>query len=1373
MGTVVGDVNNDGYDEIICSGNSRTVAIKGTGQLRWEDQLLWNVTTPGVANTTQPQMADMDNDGTLEIVVPILGPPAGFHILDGRDGSIEQTVIPNPWGGRADNGPVIADTDGDGYPVLFWGSMTFVEVTDESNSTGRLVSYKYNMGGTPRYRELRRVKLWHPCSGGLTLADADHDGQFELYMGDRDMYMGATTDRGYGGGVVSYWASNLTERWRRPDAMVSSHKPMLADVTGDNVLDVIVTLQRGGLAILNSKDGSPIRFVQTVVSSNGKRVSGHYQSSVYDIDHDGNLEILMADGDHDITHDLVVWDLIDWREDARVPSSILNSSYPYTYPGFTGVGQMLLGPQEGDVTGDGVMDIVATNYTNLFVFDGSHNPGSDATYPVYWMSENLTSRDDARTGDFDEARAEALIYPVMKDIDSDGYVEIVVVSQGSRVYVFGTHAIERSTPRAEVQFYSEMRLGAAEYVPPPTRSQVPIVSAPSPNDWAKLVPVNTSQLSFNLTEYDTSTLMSYTVTTNPNIGWGTGTDLGNGKNVVNVGGLQYSTTYTWHLTVVAGTRSTDKTYTFTTEPVPTANTPPTQGVPLIRNSGSDLVARNQSTYDHDGDAVTNIYRWMRNGASTTNLLMPFDTRSQLIVKDYSGYGNNGMIHGDVSWVSDGAVGGAYEFNSGYIEIRDSKTLDGNYTWSEMSAEAWVYLSEGQTDTRILFKQPVYELGIKSSKFFATVWTPQVDYKNDTVATFAQVFSGQLQTGRWYHVAFTYRSGSEGLRLYVDGHRVASTPHSGYIQRSVQPLYIGWFSYFKGIIDEVQIYPKRLTAEQILQDYQQSRYGLSTTSTIVSEEMQSGDTWICHVIPNDGLADGINPIDDVTPPETTDNFDSLWHNNDFTIMLAALDAPENRTGVWRTYYILNGGTPTVLGNDYLVYVTTEGVNNTLEYWSVDIAGNEEIPHNILAGIKLDKTPPQGSFTINNEAGYANSTSVNLSLNASDALTGVNQVRYGNDGVWDIEEWELYLTTKAWEMTSGDGGKTIYCQVRDGANNTKTLQATIVLDTALPRGSIVINAVDQMYTTKPTVTLHLTYSDATSGVDTVRYRDTGTSVWGVWEAPSSSKAWILGVGDGNRTVEYQIRDKAGLISIVYTDSIILDTAGPTGSVVINNGVAGTNGTGVALSIDASDLGTGVAKMRLSNDNVTFTQWESFNGSKPWILLGGDGIKTVYVQFMDKAGFSSAIYGDTIIIDTVMPTANVGANQTVWQHTIVTFNASGSTDDRGIGSYTWTFVDGSMKILSGMKPQYRFSNPGTYNVILSVKDIVGNTATQGFTVTVEKSFWPYPLEGGNSPTNVLMRVVMPLAVAGVAVTVATGLFVKRRSSQRRSSLSPEPTD
>ncbi|MEM2560015.1 MAG: hypothetical protein QXD53_04405 [Candidatus Bathyarchaeia archaeon] len=37
------------------------------------------------------------------------------------------------------------------------------------------------------------------------------------------------------------------------------------------------------------------------------------------------------------------------------------------------------------------------------------------------------------------------------------------------------------------------------------------------------------------------------------------------------------------------------------------------------------------------------------------------------------------------------------------------------------------------------------------------------------------------------------------------------------------------------------------------------------------------------------------------------------------------------------------------------MSLEGANNTLEYWSVDDAGNEE-PHKFLNEIKLDKSAP---------------------------------------------------------------------------------------------------------------------------------------------------------------------------------------------------------------------------------------------------------------------------------------------------------------------------------------------------------------------------------------------------------------------------------
>ena len=80
--------------------------------------------------------------------------------------------------------------------------------------------------------------------------------------------------------------------------------------------------------------------------------------------------------------------------------------------------------------------------------------------------------------------------------------------------------------------------------------------------------------------------------------------------------------------------------------------------------------------------------------------------------------------------------------------------------------------------------------------------------------------------------------------------------SGKIQASgSEPLYIGWFDNFKGIIDEVRICPKALSKEQIYQDYLDMKGGLSSSSTIVPQETAVGDVWKCKVIPNDGYQNG--------------------------------------------------------------------------------------------------------------------------------------------------------------------------------------------------------------------------------------------------------------------------------------------------------------------------------------------------------------------------------------------------------------------------------------------------------------------------------------------------------------------------------------
>jgi hypothetical protein len=195
------------------------------------------------------------------------------------------------------------------------------------------------------------------------------------------------------------------------------------------------------------------------------------------------------------------------------------------------------------------------------------------------------------------------------------------------------------------------------------------------------------------------------------------------------------------------------------------------------------------------------------------------------------------------------------------------------------------------------------------------------------------------------------------------------------------------------------------------------------------------------------------VDDKAPPETSTDYDGLWHNANFTITLTATD---DMSGVNETYYIINNGPTRNVSSAGQPTITNESADNILEYWSVDNIGNTETPK-ILTGIKLDKTLPTGSVVINDNALFVNSTAVTLTLTANDSLSGVKEVRFSNDGVWDTEDWVQFTSSKAWTLTSVDGTKNVYCQVKDNANLvSNTFSDETFLDTSAPIAALVTPA-----------------------------------------------------------------------------------------------------------------------------------------------------------------------------------------------------------------------------------------------------------------------------------------------------------------------------
>ena len=178
------------------------------------------------------------------------------------------------------------------------------------------------------------------------------------------------------------------------------------------------------------------------------------------------------------------------------------------------------------------------------------------------------------------------------------------------------------------------------------------------------------------------------------------------------------------------------------------------------------------------------------------------------------------------------------------------------------------------------------------------------------------------------------------------------------------------------------------------------------------------------------------------PKVTDDYTNSWHTADFTVNLTP-DYSGNEI-----YYKINSGPVCNISADGQPLITTEGPSNMLEYWStwnLYGTGSMELSHTILTDIKLDKTTPQVSLQINGDSTSTTSSTVTLTLAATDSTSNINQIRFSNDDTWNQAAWEPYASSKSWQLTSGDGAKTVYCEIQDNAGLNTTVSASITLNT----------------------------------------------------------------------------------------------------------------------------------------------------------------------------------------------------------------------------------------------------------------------------------------------------------------------------------------
>jgi len=183
-----------------------------------------------------------------------------------------------------------------------------------------------------------------------------------------------------------------------------------------------------------------------------------------------------------------------------------------------------------------------------------------------------------------------------------------------------------------------------------------------------------------------------------------------------------------------------------------------------------------------------------------------------IMHDCSPMGNNGRIHG-ATW-TQGKFGKALSFDGvdDYVEIPDSASLD---ITDAITIEAWVKPRGSYADLEfptIVRKEGAYALrfGHSTGNLNGIVWIGgSVVYSNS--------IENAWDTTKWTHFAFVYDG--QYLRLYRNGVEAASPKaYTGTIDVSANNLGIGATGegnyLFNGIIDEVRIYNRALSEEEI-------------------------------------------------------------------------------------------------------------------------------------------------------------------------------------------------------------------------------------------------------------------------------------------------------------------------------------------------------------------------------------------------------------------------------------------------------------------------------------------------------------------------------------------------------------------------------
>ncbi|MBI1921543.1 MAG: Ig-like domain-containing protein [Geobacter sp.] len=659
--------------------------------------------------------------------------------------------------------------------------------------------------------------------------------------------------------------------------------------------------------------------------------------------------------------------------------------------------------------------------------------------------------------------------------------------------------------------------------------------------------------------------------------------------------------------------------------------------------------------------------------------------------DSSGNGNHGTPYNGVSFSSSSKVGissGNFNGANNFVKVKSTALIS---NLPQSSVEAWIYPTSVSIASgsylRTIYSEnslggTVFNLGINGSgKATLGVWRTDVPYNWQWVQS-----SSVLTANNWYHVVGTIDS--SGMKVYVNNLPPNINPANRPSNATISEVGIGRDNnnggrdYFAGLIDEVAIYKRALTAEEIAAHYAQGATD-----------------------PNAPAAPAVDPIPAFVGNSTINLSGSRTHNTSIWVNNKKIASFENISTWQGSYGTLAPGA------------------NILNVTAVDTSYRQSQP--VTRAVYYDNVPPvlESSIPVSgsNTAKVVSNVTIDLyDANAGVDLTGSTQnatVRNAAGqtvpGIWTTSGTTTIVFTPSAPFPQDT--YTVAIQPVDAVGNRTAQPQQITFtnhDIAQPVTKITLNGTKDSagwYSTPVTVTLTADDGADGAGIEKIEFSLDAGATWQVYVTP-----FVLDT-DGRTTLQFRAVDKAGNVEApAKSQEVKINKTGLVGwwkmdgdwkdsSVVGNNG---TPNNGVTFSTSAK-IGTNSGSFDGVDDFVEVTNSNGLmpNGSftlVSWVKFNSFSNTWATISLMQAYRYGVFYHNDAKRIDVARTGDNgdyvyniyyQALTKDVWYHIVEVYD----------GSNIKLYIDGQEKQPQTVKTQY-IPNMNTNN-----NPLIGNSWTK----------------------------------------------------------------